>query len=276
MAVAGAWALTGPALGQDQNAAAPEITPPKDRWTLQFEPSVWYGAPGGKVTLPGSAAGVSPTFLDTINLDSPRPSPSAELHLYDDRWRFTFEGTWLREHDRGTIAEQGGTLGPVSFAAGDALKASESFTTVEATVAYRLTLPETLAKGREGVFACAFDVLGGMRFYDVSFDFSAPAGSTSADIFQGQPLAGVKLSVDLIEQFTVDVQVDVGGFTDGGDAVNYAYSIEAGFMWRPTPNVGAQIGYRDLAFMLRSGPEGDRFEYRGAIQGLFAGVVIRF
>jgi hypothetical protein len=253
-----------------------EIKAPQEKWTLQFEPTAWYTAPGGRVKLPGSAPGVLGAPLGDINLDSARIAPGGELHLYDGRWRITVGGFRLEQDDRGSTAAFAGQVGPVSFSPGDSIKASMDLTSVEATVAYRLDIPDWMAGKPGSNYAGQFDVLGGVRLYDLSFGFTAPSGTTKEDETQAHPLIGAKWSMDVVQQFTIDVQIDLGGFTYGGDTFTYGYSINAGFIWRPQENVGVQVGYRDLAFELRSGPAGDRFEYRGALQGLYAGVVIRF
>ena len=82
--------------------------------------------------------------------------------------------------------------------------------------------------------------------------------------------------MNIVECFTIDVQFDIGYFTDGGDKSTLGYDIMAGFMWRPTQNIGVQIGYRDLAYSLQSGSGSNQFEWEGSIQGLYAGAAIRF
>jgi len=49
-----------------------------------------------------------------------------------------------------------------------------------------------------------------------------------------------------------------------------------GVTWRPVRHVGVQVGYRQLAFDLEDGEGTDRFRFRGAMAGVFAGVTVRF
>jgi hypothetical protein len=243
-----------------------------ETWVVEFEPSAWFGSPGGELKLPGGGQTLD---LSDINLDSPRLSPAAELNLWSGDWRFSLSGTYLEEQDRAAIASRAGQLGSVAFAAGDRTAASLSFWEAEATVGKLITLPEALRGGGKN-FNSNLEILGGMRMYGVEFDFAAPSGSVSSSDFFGHPLIGLKYTMNIAEQFTIDAQVDVGYFTDGGDRSAFGYDILVGFMWRPTENVGVQVGYRDLAYTLESGSGPHKFEWQGAVQGLFVGAVLRF
>jgi opacity protein-like surface antigen len=243
-----------------------------EKWIVGFELNAWYGGPGGDVILPGGGEKVS---LSDLNLDSPRLSPAGELHLWSGDWRFSLGGSYIQEENRGSIASFSGQLGSVPFSVGDTLEASLNFWEAEATVGKLIRLPENLAgDGRN--FSSNLEVFGGMRLYGVDFDFAAPSGSTSSSETFGLPLIGIKYSMNIVECFTIDVQFDIGYFTDGGDKSTLGYDIMAGFMWRPTQNIGVQIGYRDLAYSLQSGSGSNQFEWEGSIQGLYAGAAIRF
>lgn len=270
--------VTGAALGvlastagaQDAPAASALNAPAKSSWTIQFEPAAWFVAPGGEVTLPGSPDGVKMTALVDLNLDSPRWTPSGELHLRSGDWRITVSALAFSASDRGATPQASGQVGSLTYAAGDRLRSSLDLFVFEATAAY--TVPERL-DGED--FTGTLDLLGGFRVYDLDFEVEGPAGRTGADEFFGHPFVGVKLTMDIVRDFTVDLQLDAGYWptADGG---TMGYNIFAGFAWRPTPHVGVQIGYRDLAYFLRRGEEPDRFDYEGALQGLYLGAVVRF
>lgn len=273
MAIAAAvwvWACTA-AAGQDQPGSIP---PPKERWSIEVEPVLWYGSAGGKIALPGAPAGTPRIGLTQLNADDPGLVPGAEITLRDGDWAFSVSGIRL-EADGSATAAFSGNVGAAAFSPGDQLDSSLRLTSVEAVAMRKIGLPASL-RGTPGRFAAQLDALAGLRLYDIGFDFSSPSGFASADEFFIHPIIGAKLSMDVLDQFTIDLQVDLGAMTNGGDQSSFDYNIVAGFMWRPTANVGVQIGYRDLAYLLKSGPEGDRFDYRGAIQGLYAGVVLRF
>ena len=51
---------------------------------------------------------------------------------------------------------------------------------------------------------------------------------------------------------------------------------EADAQWRPHPNVGVQIGWRQVAYWLNDGEGEDEFEYNGRMAGIQGGLVIRF
>ncbi len=269
--------LAGAAAAQEgDRGQGGQIPPPKPDWKLQFEPSVSFGAAGGKVMLPGSPVGVPSTKIEDLNLDGPRAAPEGELILTSEPWGFMLRGYRLETGDHDQVAAAPGQVGPVVFSAGDVLRSSLRLTEVEAVVLRKIELPDSINGSSGKAFAARLDVLGGLRMYDVGFDVAGPGGGTSANGFFGHPLVGAKLTMDITDQFTIDAQVDLGLMATGSDSMSYGYDIVAGFMWHPTQTFGVQIGYRDLAFLLRKGPEGDRFEFTGAVQGLYAGAVLRF
>lgn len=276
-------------------AAASSSTPLTDAlaptWRIQIEPSFWYVSPSGRVKLPVSS-GTGPSGftsagddvkLERLNLDTPRFEPAGELHLTGGRWRFTFSGAaYSIEQD--TTADSTFRLGSITAAPGDELDVDFDFTTVEATAGYRFLGRDFADAARterpdQGIAAVG-RVYGlfGARFYDVGFDVrttSGPLEQASADEFFVEPIAGIRAELDLAESFTLDLQATVGGLP-AGDSSSYSFDIQAGFHWRPHPNVGIQIGYRQLAYWLSDGEDAEEFEYNGRLAGLFAGLVIRF
>ena len=260
-------------------------------WRIQIEPSIWYVSPSGRVKLPVSS-GTGPggfttagddVKLERLNLDSPRFEPTGEVHLTGARWRFTFSGaTYSVEQD--TTADSTFRLGSITAAPGDRLDVDFDFTTVEATAGYRFlgrdfADPARTEQPDQGVAAVGrVHALFGARFYDVGFDVrtaSGPFEQASADEFFAEPIAGLRAELDLAEAFSLDLQVTAGGLP-AGDHTSYSLDIMAGFQWRPHPNVGLQIGYRQLAYWLSDGEDAEEFEYNGRLAGLFAGLVVRF
>jgi hypothetical protein len=304
-AIVSGAALVGVASGQTSAEAQPKsaekqvdpeelasILSPDPSWTVQIEPSFWYVSPSGKVKLPvnsgtGGAGFTTPgdsVRVDDLNLDTPRFEPSGEIHLSSGRWRVTFSGAdySLDRHD--TVADSSFRLGSVVVAPGDTLDVDFHLTTVELTAGYRVwgrvfSSPEFTEKPENAVESLArVYVIGGARIYDVGFDVARTSGayaSADADEFFGEPIVGIRIEADLARNFTLDAQVTGGGLP-AGDTTSYSVDIQAGFQWRPHPNVGVQIGYRQLAYWLSDGSDEDEFSYDGRLAGLFAGLVIRF
>lgn len=246
------------------------------KWVVQFEPTVWYVGPGGHVTLPGSPAGAPEVFLGDLNLDSPRVSPAGTLRFFTNDWTFSVSGEGTSQEDRGFTAPVAEQIGGLTLLPGDRASSSLDFKSFEATAALQLDLPRHLGGQPGGPFAARLDLLGGARVYDVGFDITGPGGTASGGGFFAHPIIGAKLTMDVVRKFSIELQVDGGAFFDGRDRQVWSYDIIAGFLWRPTENVALRIGYRDLAFDLRKGPEGNRFDWQGALQGLSAGINIRF
>jgi hypothetical protein len=292
------WAWTAVASAQAPAAADPAqsatdlvLEPsPDPEWSVQVEPSFWYVTPSGDVTLPASSGtGGFTTPGDSVpvgrlNLDSPRFEPAGEIHLSGGRWRMTFSGATFSLERDGAIADSSFRLGSVEVSPGDPMDVKMDFTTVELTGGYLIwgrvfssgahtQQPQKAVKSLARVY-----LMGGGRFYDVGFDFArttAVQATAEADEFFGEPIVGVRAEVELARDFTLDVQVTGGGLP-AGDSTSYSVDVQAGFLWRPHPNVGVQIGYRQLAYWLSDGEGEDEFEYDGRLAGLFAGLVIRF
>lgn len=261
-------------------------------WTLQLEPSFWYVSPSGKVKLPvssGTGPGGFTTAGDSVrverlNLDTPRFEPAGEAHLSGGRWRFTFSGSHFSLDRENTPADEAFRIGSVVVAPGDPLDVSFEITSVDVTVGYRVWGRDFCAQVFTECPPNATDsllrlyVIGGARFTDVSFEVArdtAVRAAAGADQLFGEPILGARAEVELAEQFTLDLQLTGGGLP-AGDTSSYSVDVMAGFHWRPHPNIGVQIGYRQLAYWLSDGDDEDEFEYNGRLAGLFAGVVFRF
>lgn len=244
-------------------------------WTIRFEPSAWFVAPGGEFTIPGSSPGFG--RVEEMNLDSPRLSPFGEVHVSHDRWSFYGSAVALSANDRGSIASSAGSVGGVVFAAGDELRSSLDFVTAEFAASFRFYRDHLgpMAGGGHR-YEPSWDVLVGARIYDFDIDVAAPGGTSSSHAFFAEPYVGVRFSMDLIEQFTIDVQGSIGVFGDGGDRHSLSWDIITGFQWNPTANFGLQFGYRQLAFRLHDGDGAGDLEFNGALAGLYIGGTLRF
>lgn len=251
------------------------VASPDDAWTIRFEPSIWFVAPAGDLTVPG--AGSSSVDVGDLNLDSPRLTPAGELTFNTDRWRLSVSGFDFSTEDRGSTANRNFRVGDVDVLDGDSVESDLRFLSWDVKVRYEIAeIPgRPLADGR-WPYVMSLEAVGGVRFYDVGFDLSAPGGTASSDEFFAEPVAGLRVVLDVLERLTIDVESTIGAWTDGGDRESFSFDIAAGFMYRPIENVGVQIGYRQQMFSLSSGEGSDEFEFDGALAGVYAGVVVRF
>lgn len=271
----------------DHDSSAPRLPLADDRqWTIQFEPSVWFAAPAGRFQIGGEGKANRVTAAE-LNLDSPRASPYFELHLRRDRWRIGISGYWLSESDRSAQVADPTQLGEFSILSGDRVKSSLDQWSVEAVVAYRFFdrawYDHEIQPGEPPVASLALgvDALVGARAYSVDLTIdrlpgvSGAAASLSRDGFWVEPMLGVKADAEIYKQFTIDFQSTIGAqpFTDHD---SWSWDVQVDGTWRPWPNFGVQIGYRQLIFRLNDGSGADQFLFRGSAAGLFAGVEVRF
>lgn len=268
-----------PAAAQESSsrpaADEPPIVDAVGAWTIRFEPSAWFVAPGGEFTIPGSSPGFG--RAEELNLDSPRLSPFGEVHVRHERWGFSGSAVAFGVDNRGAVASSAGSVGGIAFASGDELRSSLDFVTAAAAASlqfYRDHLGPMAGGGFR--YEPSWDVLVGARVYDVNLDVAVPGGTSSNSAFFAEPYVGLRFSMDLVEQFTIDVQASIGVFSDGGDRHSLSWDIMSGFQWNPTANFGIQFGYRQLAFRLHDGDSGGDFEFNGALAGIYIGGTLRF
>lgn len=286
--VAGTARADEPAVSQSsqgQTAEAPAQTPAaapasgsfftpktKNDWTFQFEPSAWYAGLGGKIRIAGAPANVGRVRINDLNLDDPKLTPSGELHLRSGDWRFSFGAFWFNQRETSPAAV-GGQLGPIVFAAGDVVTSKYSHDSYEPTVGYEIWRRDP-QQGDSVKFLPRIELLAGARIDDVEFSFQRAAVTAKQHETFGQVIAGVKGSMDIADQFSIDLQITGGGWP-GGQRV-FSWDIMVGFGWRPIENVGLQVGYRNLFSEFKSGSDANKFSYQGATAGLFFGAIVRF
>lgn len=243
-------------------------------WNVQIEALGWFVAPGGFVQLPG---GTTTQWLKDFNSDSPHESPFFNINVRENDWRLSLSAAVYDSSGRTSVQGAPGSIGAVPFNTGDPATISLDFTTFQAEVGYRLPVSGRVREGRpHPTFFSTWEVTAGARFFDVQTRFALPAGVAEGHDFFAAPYAGFRIDFEIVHGFSVDASVNVGYFNDGGDTSTYTSDVVAGFIWRPIENVGIEIGYRQVAFDLKSGKGTDEFHWDGALAGLYAGVVIRF
>jgi len=247
-------------------------------WTVQFEPSIWFAAAEGDVDLPGFSLKGS-RFAD-LKIDGTSLHFAGDLVIRRGRWSIILGGFHFEEEGRASPGV-GFTLAGESFGDDASLRTDFSQTTILAMAGYRVVAYEgpRLDSGRIG-FTGDLDVVAGARFTRLKFDqrATAPGGQSASqsvsELFP-QAVLGVRWSMGLIEEFTVDAEL-TAGWLDTGDRSSLSVEIALGFAWEPTPNFGAQFGYRIIVSSYESGSSDSGFDYEGGLAGLYAGVKLRF
>lgn len=256
-------------------AATPIVTSAPD-WQLRIEPRAWYVAPDGRLRMPGQAAGSAGVDFDDLNLDSARLSPAGEIAFRTGNWRFTLGGFWFST-DKTTTPSVAGPLGNITLAPGTSVDTQMDFGSLQLDAGYLIAGGQDLhATGDAGVsLVPRLEVFGGVRADWLDFRFSSAGATTERDELFLQPLAGLRGSLDIAEQFGLEVALSAGGF-QSGDYQAVSWDIAAAFTWRPIQNLGMQVGYRQLQFNLENDEGVDELSYNGALAGLFFGAQLRF
>ncbi len=293
-----AHALSDPATPADtgkaetlESAAEKYLT----KWTVQIEPLMAYWSPAGDIRLPArsgtggaSGGGFSNSGnlvkASTLNLDTPQFSPAGELHLSIDRFRITLSGAAYQIQRDGTPADEAFRIGSVQVDTGDELDVDFDFATVELTLGYNFYTIDFAGRtdpARQSPAAAPLLLrlyaIGGARMYstDISVRNTANAGVAEASELFFEPIIGARAELEIYDHFVIDLQLS-GGYWADSDRSASSIDVAVGFMYFPHPNVGLQVGWRQLAFNLSDGDGADEFEFRGTMAGLYTGIVIRF
>lgn len=277
-------ASLSPAAAQDAPAAdtwvifRDEGAPPKPDWEFQLEPLLWYASAAGRLRFAGSSDSVE---VRNLNLDSPRVSIGGEAHLYVGAWRLTLGGFDFGADDRKAVMEQAETIGGLTILPGDRAVSSLRVASAQVTGAYPLVFARRPARTPQGVGVTGtLEGVIGARFYSVDSDVridSADGGSESlsGDAFFAEPLAGIKGELLVSRWLSLDVETTFGGLSGVSDGSTFSWDIAVGVQARLLPNVGLQLGYRQLVMELDEDRE-DGFEFSGSLAGVYAGLTIRF
>jgi hypothetical protein len=304
LAAAAALLLAHAAAGQEQ---APTATPsadatdrslvhPDDRltldtaalarrpWTIQVEPMLWWTSPGGKIRLPGTSEGAASSDrvrVERLNLDTPRFSPAAEVHIDAEPWRFSLSAGAFSLSREETTADRSFQLGDVAVSEGDMLDTDFDYVTAELTVGRLMYRHDFAAASKQPEDAVPVLLslygLGGLRLYDLDIavrDITTGVESASQQ-FYVEPILGVRAELDIDRDYGLDLQISGGYYADSDRSVS-SLDIIVGFRWTPTPNIGWQIGWRQILTWMEDGEGASEFEYSGGLAGLYTGVVIRF
>jgi len=253
----------------------------EDRWTARFEPGAWYSGLSGDLRLPRTAAGGNPkTGLRALNQDGGSSlAPFGEANIRKGNWSFSVRGfVWGSDQ---TAVGVDGRVGDVEIEDGDDVFSSIDVANAELEVRYTLwpAADERLRPGRARV-RTRLDAMGGLRLHDVDMlvqnrSLSAPLDEDSAQELFVTPVVGLKGSIEFYDQFSIDMQIAIGGLP-WGDQQSTVGDVLVGGTWKPVENFGVQVGYRALFFDFSSGDGAGSFELTGSLQGLYAGVVIEF
>ena len=261
-------------------------------WTLQVEVVAYHLGAAGHVRMPSSAAfagsqGPSSLKLKDINGDDTSWAPYGKL-----RWRPS-AGKWsISLSSFGTslggsgAAQNTQRVGDMLITAGDQVDSDLKFINVDLEGGYRIyeSAIGVSEKGKAKV-SPHVDLTAGLRVIDVDFKLvdhlsptalPGPGQRTESQYSHTfvQPTVGVAAGVEFFEEVTVDLRFNFGGVP--GSARTASWDIEPSFTWRPDPNFGVEIGYRNLFMNLRSENSDSRFQYRGALAGIYLGVIGRF
>lgn len=276
-----------------QSPADGEGGPPFDaggppRWSLRFEPAVYFVGLSGDLTLPGAEGGSFARgeldLADDLNLDEPRLRPFGEMHYRRGRLRVTASG-FSAGAESGAVAGAGPSgavitsLGRAPVFGGEEVETELSFVSAELELGYRVLGGRV---GYEDQLGYGVDVYAGARVHSVGFEGRVIPSSgartggevltAEADELFVEPIVGARLELELYERFGIDVASSVGGFGAGGRS-SFSYDILTGFWADPMPWLSVQVGFRLLLVDLETG---GGFEWGGTAAGLYWGVGVSY
>ena len=291
-----ATATTSPAESTDSadiGTTVPKWIDASPNWTVVATPGIaWMGASGDAKLKGTSGTGTktdSLLFKDN-GLEDTELSPYARLTWRPKgstggRWSVGISG-FGSSSSSDAVAIEAQRIGDVNTSIGDNVHAKYSFWNVDIEGGYRFFQRSTAGSGRDQTrLSFTADALFGIRMMDTEVKFEnrftpttlPPPGTireAKGDGFFIQPMVGLRIEAEFVEQFGVEVKTTVGAMP--GDHRSITWDIEPMFTWRPNPNFGAFIGYRIFTFDVRDGKGIERYEWSGAMAGLNVGAYLRF
>jgi hypothetical protein len=264
-------------------AAWPRFDDPA-RWTVQVRPLGWYLSPSGDIGLPNTG-GVERlrTEIEDLDLDEPQMTAAGDLQLQSGAWRFGFSAGYY-DVDVALPARQVLAVGTIVAAPGNVVRSELKWTTAQVSAGYELFEHDFGADdGWAGRTVGRLHLVGGARVFDVSYAFSrltgGPVVRQEDDGFWVEPFIGVHGELQIVRDFSVDLDLNVGG-QPFGDDTSLSNDLAVAFSWRPgalgIDGVALQIGWRQVLFDLQNGTGADQFRFDGGMAGLFFGVAVRF
>lgn len=274
------------------NAASDHPASDHPSWTVHIQPLLWYAAPSGDIRLPTNSGNGPAGFtgdagkigLNTLDIDRARLRPAGQATLSAGDWLFTFAGANYQVSRSGVVAPEALRVGAVAVASGQTFDVDFELGLYEVGLGYRLWNKDFAADSSSPSSAVpiALDLhlVGGVRAYDLTINFertTTGSGASTAgfDELFIEPYLGARLDATFDHQFSVGLLATVG-YLPGDNPGSLSLDIVAGFTWRPHPNIGVLIGYRQLAYDLEKGEGADTFAYDGRLAGLLAGIDIAF
>jgi len=213
--------------------------------------------------------------LIDMDLDGPRLAPALRVDARLDPWRLTVSGFSTSAESRWS-APSPLLFGTLAIGAGESVESQIDYAGLEFALGYRVWEKSTGVSPAGRVKAQpSATVFVGARLHDVGVRSTRTLGPVTGtqDVNEAfaEPIAGLRLELDVYERATLDLQVDAG--TSGAST---SWSIWVGFQYRPLDWLGLYVGYRHLGFDVKTGSGLDRFRWEGSAAGLGAGMVLRF
>lgn len=240
-------AVSAPSLAADDTESSPWLNETNSAWTWQITPYVWAAGIKGHMSpfKHGPTMSVEKSFSDVMS----DFSMGGFINAWGRRDRFVFSGDMMYISTRG--AEASGPLSAfqlpgfgVTIPAGADTKAKVKSKQFMATLQAGYRVLDTPG--------FTLDALGGVRFWHISTDVRVTAshpgiGSISASQKESfnwvDPLLGVRAFVPVADNWSLQMQADIGGFGMGSKhtwsalgTVNYVFS----------DNLSASVGYKVL------------------------------
>lgn len=208
---------------------------------------------------------LTPLYYWSLNLDGGQSAGASNPPIVLDDFGFRFEGAFSANfegiyQDRwGFVADMIG----VDLSSGNAQRNSRlnfSYRQAELNGYYRLP-----------VGGQSFDLLFGLRYYDI--DFALFPGATDGARDWVDPIVGGRWNWPLSEEWSLSLRGDVGGFGIGSAL---AWQVVALADYRPWTYVSLTGGLRAIGLDFSSGVGPDQYASDISVWGPIVGVSIRW
>lgn len=262
-------------------SAVPRDEPPADVG-LRITPYAWLTGFNGSVNARGVELDIDESFTDVLDSSDSIVGLMGAVDLEAGRFVAQINGAYSQAHQEDSRSRVFGNGGVIANAQAEV---DISTAWLEIMGGYRV-VDHAIADDHR----LAVDLLGGVRYTDLSLDLAVETEATVAlpdgeTLSQGvrrslerdqdwfEPFVGARASVQLYEGWTASLKGDIGGFDVDGSSFAWQAMALTGYEWAFSGGTfGVLAGYRALG----QDYSNDGFEWDVVTHGLVLGCSLRF
>jgi len=238
-------------------------------WDFSVMPYVWVPDVEGSATVQGVKTPANWGSRETFrNLDF---TSAARIEAWKNRWGFIFDGLYVKTGGSNNHPARG--IRSVNITA--------ELLMLDFAASYRL-VDVFIGGGADDELGTkyprfVFEPLAGLRFVYLNqeVEINPNLGRVQDSTTYIEPFVGGRVALDIIEQLSLQVRGDIGGF-GVGEASDKTWNLVPGVMWRISDRISFTAAYRITAIDFSKDSGTDTFANDTKLKGPLVGLGIHF